>query len=157
MNLDEKLKCHRQFRIRLLVYVMLCVTLVIIFNTICIMTTWSNFSVFLNFSDNRFILKQMSSIEVDIFEKFGPEYFKYVSSCYMDQVCYITIPLHHHPPPLPSIEETNGCFAFTCCNCNILLILNRIIYDNEMKITCFKMVNCLQFRENLSHFITSYK
>lgn len=38
------------------------------------------------FIDNRFILKQMSSTEVEIFEKFGFEYFQYISKCYMEQV-----------------------------------------------------------------------
>ena len=38
------------------------------------------------FPDNRFILKQMSSTEVEIFEKFGFEYFQYISKCYMEQV-----------------------------------------------------------------------
>lgn len=43
-------------------------------------------SNFLCFVDNRFILKQMSGTEVEIFEKFGFEYFQYISKCYMEQV-----------------------------------------------------------------------
>ncbi|KAK3088070.1 hypothetical protein FSP39_014286 [Pinctada imbricata] len=42
-------------------------------------------SAFCKTDDSRFILKQMSGVEVDIFEKFGPEYFKYVSNCYLEQ------------------------------------------------------------------------
>ncbi|XP_033727626.1 1-phosphatidylinositol 3-phosphate 5-kinase-like [Pecten maximus] len=42
-------------------------------------------SAFSKTDDDRFILKQMSGIEVDIFEKFGPEYFQHVSKCYMEQ------------------------------------------------------------------------
>lgn len=42
-------------------------------------------SAFCKTHDNRFILKQMSSTEVEIFEKFGFEYFQYISKCYMEQ------------------------------------------------------------------------
>ncbi|XP_021352266.1 1-phosphatidylinositol 3-phosphate 5-kinase-like isoform X3 [Mizuhopecten yessoensis] len=42
-------------------------------------------SAFSKTDDDRFILKQMSGIEVDIFEKFGPEYFQHISKCYMEQ------------------------------------------------------------------------
>ncbi|XP_065940327.1 1-phosphatidylinositol 3-phosphate 5-kinase isoform X5 [Magallana gigas] len=42
-------------------------------------------STFCKTHDNRFILKQMSSTEVEIFEKFGFEYFQYISKCYMEQ------------------------------------------------------------------------
>uniref|UniRef100_A0A2C9JXF6 PIPK domain-containing protein n=1 Tax=Biomphalaria glabrata TaxID=6526 RepID=A0A2C9JXF6_BIOGL len=31
--------------------------------------------------DDRFILKQMSNMEVDSFEKFGPQYFQYITTC----------------------------------------------------------------------------
>ncbi|XP_055998370.1 1-phosphatidylinositol 3-phosphate 5-kinase-like isoform X3 [Ostrea edulis] len=42
-------------------------------------------SAFCKTHDNRFILKQMSSTEVEIFEKFGFEYFQYISKCYVEQ------------------------------------------------------------------------
>ena len=37
-------------------------------------------------SDDRFILKQMSSMEVESFEKFGPEYFQYLMGTDKQQV-----------------------------------------------------------------------
>ncbi|XP_062584452.1 1-phosphatidylinositol 3-phosphate 5-kinase-like isoform X2 [Saccostrea cucullata] len=42
-------------------------------------------SAFCKTHDNRFILKQMSGTEVEIFEKFGFEYFLYIHKCYMEQ------------------------------------------------------------------------
>jgi hypothetical protein len=39
--------------------------------------------------DQRFILKQMSGAEIDVFEKFGPEYFTYMSKSYLEQVSNI--------------------------------------------------------------------
>ncbi|XP_035827768.1 1-phosphatidylinositol 3-phosphate 5-kinase [Aplysia californica] len=35
--------------------------------------------------DDRFILKQMSNMEVESFEKFGPQYFQYIKNCLADQ------------------------------------------------------------------------
>ncbi|KAJ8321633.1 hypothetical protein KUTeg_000104 [Tegillarca granosa] len=43
-------------------------------------------SAFCKTNDDRFILKQMSGIEVEIFEKFGPEYFQYISKSYQEKV-----------------------------------------------------------------------
>lgn len=42
-------------------------------------------SAFCKTNDDRFILKQMSGIEVEIFEKFGPEYFQYISKSYQEK------------------------------------------------------------------------
>ncbi|XP_048238602.1 1-phosphatidylinositol 3-phosphate 5-kinase-like isoform X1 [Haliotis rufescens] len=39
-------------------------------------------STFCKTDDDRFILKQMSGMEVESFEKFGPEYFKYITRAY---------------------------------------------------------------------------
>ncbi|KAH9523854.1 hypothetical protein Btru_047241 [Bulinus truncatus] len=35
--------------------------------------------------DDRYILKQMSNMEVDSFEKFGPQYFQYIMACITNQ------------------------------------------------------------------------
>ncbi|XP_059146645.1 1-phosphatidylinositol 3-phosphate 5-kinase-like isoform X3 [Physella acuta] len=42
-------------------------------------------SSFCKTDDDRFILKQMSNMEVESFEKFGPQYFQYMRSCITDQ------------------------------------------------------------------------
>lgn len=42
-------------------------------------------SKFCKTDDQRFILKQMSGAEIDVFEKFGPEYFTYMRKSYLEQ------------------------------------------------------------------------
>ncbi|XP_041374474.1 1-phosphatidylinositol 3-phosphate 5-kinase-like isoform X2 [Gigantopelta aegis] len=42
-------------------------------------------STFCKTDDDRFILKQMSNMEIESFEKFGPEYFKYISKAYTEK------------------------------------------------------------------------
>ncbi|XP_046543785.1 LOW QUALITY PROTEIN: 1-phosphatidylinositol 3-phosphate 5-kinase-like [Haliotis rubra] len=42
-------------------------------------------STFCKTDDDRFILKQMSGMEVESFEKFGPEYFKYITRAYREK------------------------------------------------------------------------
>ncbi|CAC5388449.1 PIKFYVE [Mytilus coruscus] len=42
-------------------------------------------SKFCKTDDQRFILKQMSGAEIDVFEKFGPEYFTYMNKSYVEQ------------------------------------------------------------------------
>ncbi|KAL5017949.1 hypothetical protein ScPMuIL_003671 [Solemya velum] len=42
-------------------------------------------SAFCKTNDDRFVLKQMSTVEVESFEKFGPQYFQYISRAYVDQ------------------------------------------------------------------------
>lgn len=42
-------------------------------------------SAFCKTNDDRFVLKQMSNVEVESFEKFGPQYFQYISRAYVDQ------------------------------------------------------------------------
>ena len=39
--------------------------------------------------DDRFILKQMSSMEVESFEKFGPQYFQYIYKSEKQQVLLV--------------------------------------------------------------------
>ncbi|GFO23856.1 1-phosphatidylinositol-3-phosphate 5-kinase, partial [Plakobranchus ocellatus] len=43
-------------------------------------------SAFSKTDDDRFILKQMSNMEVDSFEKFGPQYFQYLKTCLSEEV-----------------------------------------------------------------------
>ncbi|CAL1530359.1 unnamed protein product, partial [Lymnaea stagnalis] len=42
-------------------------------------------SSFCKTDDDRFILKQMSNMEVESFEKFGPQYFQYIRMCITEQ------------------------------------------------------------------------
>ncbi|GFR67630.1 1-phosphatidylinositol-3-phosphate 5-kinase [Elysia marginata] len=42
-------------------------------------------SSFSKTDDDRFILKQMSNMEVDSFEKFGPQYFQYLKTCLSEE------------------------------------------------------------------------
>ncbi|GFN83677.1 1-phosphatidylinositol 3-phosphate 5-kinase [Plakobranchus ocellatus] len=42
-------------------------------------------SAFSKTDDDRFILKQMSNMEVDSFEKFGPQYFQYLKTCLSEE------------------------------------------------------------------------
>ena len=46
----------------------------------------TGFTVFFFYVDDRFILKQMSSMEVESFEKFGPQYFQYIYKSEKQQV-----------------------------------------------------------------------
>lgn len=64
-------------------------------------------SSFLKTRDDRFIMKQLSKIELEAFIKFAPHYFKYMQNAIYNKVCFFSM------------------FLCVCCQCLVDMLLTR--------------------------------